>query len=531
MKKYFIITMLAAMLLVSCKKYNDAEIRSDINELKVRVERLEKLCSNMNTNISSFQAIVTALQNRDAVVSVTELPDNKGYTILFASGKSIFIYNGKDGCDGKDGADGQNGLDGHTPSIGIKQGSDGMYYWTLDGEWIVDDSGNKIKAEGTNGKDGKNGTDAITPRLKIEEDYWFVSYDNGVTWVKLNKATGKDGMDGSNITITQDKDNCYVTLPDGSVITLQKCNSTSNPDIIHFEDLYVKAICCKQWDTDYDGELSYAEARVVKTLPGFKNNTDIVSFPELKYFTSLKEIPNSAFRNCSSLWKVTLPSSIVSIGDDAFSGCTNLSYLDIPNSVDSIGNSAFSNANISRLIIPDEVLSIGESVYSSGTFGYLYIGSSLVKMPAGQFREAKIDELILNCNVPDGHTNGAGYDIGYFHNCRIDKVIFGREVRQIGSYAMGGAKVVTNSLPGVKTVVLGECVERIGIMAFYDNTLSTVYCKSITPPSLASAAFPSSNQMVIYVPIGSEDSYKSAPVWKSYSSKIKGYDFENNPIN
>ena len=171
MKKYFIITMLAAMLLVSCKKYNDAEIRSDINELKVRVERLEKLCSNMNTNISSFQAIVTALQNRDAVVSVTELPDNKGYTILFASGKSIFIYNGKDGCDGKDGADGQNGLDGHTPSIGIKQGSDGMYYWTLDGEWIVDDSGNKIKAEGTNGKDGKNGTDAITPRLKIEEDY------------------------------------------------------------------------------------------------------------------------------------------------------------------------------------------------------------------------------------------------------------------------------------------------------------------------------------------------------------------------
>lgn len=295
MKKYFILTMLAAMLLVSCKKYNDAEIRSDSDELKVRVERLEKLCSDMNTNISSFQAIVTTLQNRNAVVSVTELPANKGYTILFASGKSIFIYNGKDGCDGKDGADGQNGLDGHTPSIGIKQGSDGMYYWTLDGEWIVDDSSNKIIAEGTNGKDGKNGTDAITPRLKIEEDYWFVSYDNGVTWVKLNKATGKDGkdgMDGSNITITQDKDKCYITLPDGSVITLQKSYSTLKPDIIHFEDPYVKDICVRQWDTDKDGELSYSEASVVETIGSFFTHTEYVSYYDktfkTQYYTLIK---------------------------------------------------------------------------------------------------------------------------------------------------------------------------------------------------------------------------------------------------
>ena len=322
MKKFFVVMMLAIMLFTNCKKYNDAEIRSSINDLKTRVERLEKLCSDMNTNISSLQAIVAALQKRDAVVSVTDLPDNRGYTILFASGKSIYIYNGKDGSNGKDGVDGQNGLNGHTPSIGIKQGADGMYYWTLDGEWIVDDSGNKIKAEGTNGKDGKNGTDAITPILKIEEDYWFVSYDNGNTWVKLNKATGKDGTDGSNITITQDKDNCYVTLPDGSVITLAKSNSSANPDIIKFADYRVKMLCISYWDTDGDYELSKKEAAQVSNLGTvFMGDTDIFMFDELQYFTNLAVIDEDAFSGCNNLISITIPTSVREIGKRAFSGC------------------------------------------------------------------------------------------------------------------------------------------------------------------------------------------------------------------
>lgn len=390
MKKIFVVMMLAIMLFTNCKKYNDAEIRSSINDLKARVERLEKLCSDMNTNISSLQAIVAALQKRDAVVSVTDLPDNRGYTILFASGKSIYIYNGKDGSDGKDGVDGQNGLDGHTPSIGIKQGADGTYYWTLDGEWIVDDSGNKIKAEGTNGTDGKNGTDAITPRLKIEEDYWFVSYDNGITWVKLNKAIGKDGkdgMDGSNITITQDKDNCYVTLPDGSVITLQKSNSTLKSDIIHFEDPYVKDICVRQWDTDKDGELSYSEASVVETIGSFFTHTEYVSyydktfktqyytlikagnssirsFTEFKYFTSIRKLNALGFTSDINLVKVELPDSLEEICDGATSNVlryewnaggkiglvkyslgifsrTGLSEISLPATIRKIGNYAF----------------------------------------------------------------------------------------------------------------------------------------------------------------------------------------------
>ncbi|MBO5803816.1 MAG: hypothetical protein J6R25_01895, partial [Bacteroidales bacterium] len=38
-----------------------------------------------------------------------------------------------------------------------------------------------------------DGEDGITPQLKIEDDYWYVSYDNGITWERLGKAFGADG--------------------------------------------------------------------------------------------------------------------------------------------------------------------------------------------------------------------------------------------------------------------------------------------------------------------------------------------------
>lgn len=36
----------------------------------------------------------------------------------------------------------------------------------------------------------------VTPQFKIESDYWFVSYDEGMTWTQLGKATGEQGAQG-----------------------------------------------------------------------------------------------------------------------------------------------------------------------------------------------------------------------------------------------------------------------------------------------------------------------------------------------
>lgn len=207
--KLFALLAFICIGVTSC--YDDSALLGQLADHEQRISTLETLCKQMNTNISSLQTIVEAMQENDYITSVapiTESGAEVGYTITFTSGKTITIYHGKDGADGKDGlngtdgkdgVDGTDGKDGHTPVIGVKQDTDGIYYWTLDGEWLLDNAGNKIKAEGTDGKDGANGedgTDGITPQLKIEEGFWYVSYDNGATWQHLYKAVGEDGKDG-----------------------------------------------------------------------------------------------------------------------------------------------------------------------------------------------------------------------------------------------------------------------------------------------------------------------------------------------
>lgn len=103
------------------------------------------------------------------------------------------------------------GEPGDTPIVGIKKDtSNNIYYWTvsINGEsprWILDENGQKISAQGlkgdpgkngTDGKPGENGADGITPEFRIENDYWFVSYDNGTNWTQLGKAKGDRGATG-----------------------------------------------------------------------------------------------------------------------------------------------------------------------------------------------------------------------------------------------------------------------------------------------------------------------------------------------
>ena len=301
MKKLLLLFSAAlTMLFTGCMQFDDTRIWDAIDELEDlfkdlddRVEDLEEACEKMNTNIEALQTLVAALQANDTITSIAPIKQGDkvvGYTISFSKSEPITIYHGNDGkdgtngTDGKDGQDGENGKDGkdgYTPTIGVAQ-EDGVYYWTLDGEWLLDDNGNKIKAVGTDGKDGadgedgkdgangedgkdgENGTngengkdgedgadgkDGITPQLEIRDGYWYISYDNGATWKELGKATGedgkdgadgedgkdgKDGEDGTNGTdgqdgkdgdslfqsVTWDEENVYFTLADGSVITI-----------------------------------------------------------------------------------------------------------------------------------------------------------------------------------------------------------------------------------------------------------------------------------------------------------------------
>jgi hypothetical protein len=233
--------LVCGLLLFGCgDKYDDSALRNDLNDLENRVTKLEELCKQMNTNISSLQKIVDALQDNLSISKVEQISD--GYIIYFSDGSTATIKNGKDS--------------GTIPIIGVKQDTDGIYYWTLDGEWLTDEKGNKVKAQGTDGKDGvdgedgndgangedgvdgTNGKDGITPQLKIENGRWMLSMDNGKTWTDIGQATGADGTDGEDgvdgkdgtngifKSVTEDNDNVYFTLEDDSVITIPKSDNS-----------------------------------------------------------------------------------------------------------------------------------------------------------------------------------------------------------------------------------------------------------------------------------------------------------------
>lgn len=228
--KKILLSALTLLAVVACSKFDDSEIWSELKEHEERIVKLETLCNQMNTNIISLQTIIIALQNNDYVTNIAPIKEgNKeiGYTITFAKSGSITIYhgkdgeNGKDGQNGKDGIDGKDGKDGYTPKISVKQHTDGKYYWTLDGTWLLDDNGNMIPATGEDGKDGKDGKDGITPLLKIEDGYWYLSYDNGYTWQYLCKAVGEDG-DSFFENVSYDDTTVTLTLKDGTTIDIPK---------------------------------------------------------------------------------------------------------------------------------------------------------------------------------------------------------------------------------------------------------------------------------------------------------------------
>lgn len=204
MKRLFF--ALLAIMALSCSKFDDSEIWDKLNNHESRIAELEMLCKEMNAEIIKLQTLVTALESNDYIVTASPLVTGDGYTFVFKSGKSVVIYNGKDGKDGKDGENGKDGINGNTPQIGVKKDTDGFYYWTVNGEWLIVD-GNKVRASAN---DGTNGT---TPRFKIEDDYWYISYDNGATWEILGKVVGDDGLNG------EDGDSIikYITVEDGYV--------------------------------------------------------------------------------------------------------------------------------------------------------------------------------------------------------------------------------------------------------------------------------------------------------------------------
>ena len=228
--------LLAALCLASCDDYDDTSLWQKVNEHEERLAALEQWQEETNHNISAIRQLLNTTDCITAVTPLMEGGQEVGYTIQFLHSDPITIYHGTKGDTG------------HTPQIGLTQGDDGNWYWTLDGQLMQDADGNPIRANGEDGADGADGEDgstgatgrpgtsAPTPQIKqgstitsgtirtdggtAQADAWYLSVDDGRTWYRVS---GKDGNDGDAFfaaapTLSDDGTHYIFTLSDNTEI-------------------------------------------------------------------------------------------------------------------------------------------------------------------------------------------------------------------------------------------------------------------------------------------------------------------------
>lgn len=201
MKVFSRILSLVSVLVLfftGCQEYDDTEIKGRVDNLESKVTELRLLVEKINSNLTSLVTAVDALNNQDQIVSVEKLPAGNGYTITFKKSGTITIYNGEKGLDGKNGTDGLDGKDGKSPVISISQDSDGKYYWTLDGEWLLV-NGQKVPAT----------AEVTVPKIKVEDGKFLFS-TNGTDWVVIGDA-GTSGI-GLIKNVREDVENNSVII-------------------------------------------------------------------------------------------------------------------------------------------------------------------------------------------------------------------------------------------------------------------------------------------------------------------------------
>jgi len=282
---------------------------------------------------------------------------------------------------------------------------------------------------------------------------------------------------------------------------------------INFADANVKALCVENWDRNGDGELSEEEAAAVTYLGEiFKENTTITSFNELRYFTGLTSIGNSAFQNCGSLISITIPEGVTSFGNYTFSGCTSLTSITIPEGITNFGNYSFSGcAGLTSVTIPKGVTSIDNYTFSGCTdLTSVTIPNSVTSIGEYAFRDCT---SLTSVTIPNSVTS-----IGdnAFNECSgLTTFTIPNSITRIGDYTFYRCR-------GLTSITIPNSVTRIGTYAFCDcDNLTSVTVDKENPLSIGYSTFTNRTNATLYVPAGSKAAYETKNYWKEFKEIIE----------
>ena len=251
----------------------------------------------------------------------------------------------------------------------------------------------------------------------------------------------------------------------------------------------------------YDGSRSYYTSNDEIGAYAFKGCSGLTS---LTLPSGVTLIGEDAFRGCSGLTSLTLPSGVTSIGEDAFRGCSGLTGLTLPSGVTSIGNSTFSGCSgLTSLTLPSGVTSIGSSAFS-GCSGLTSLTLSSGVTSIGYFAFSDCSGLkYIRCQINDeietylskGHPFipvkcGIEY---YLNDKKITSVAIPSTITKLGEYAFQNCRDLTS-------VYVSRQIPIPTGFAFYGVDIS---------------------KCTLYVPQGTEQDYWLSPGWGDFGKIVE----------
>lgn len=257
----------------------------------------------------------------------------------------------------------------------------------------------------------------------------------------------------------------------------------NNNYYIRFEDPVVEEILRNSIGKGEGEGITVAEAAAMNLGTIFRNNTDIESFDEFKYFISPnKTLSQQAFYNCSSLKRLDL-SNCTSYPNDAFKGLTNLEYtvggvdspqgvIIIPEGTTSIGGyNNFSGCNkITSVILPDSLTYIqGNNFKNMPALTEIAVGTGMTTWVRGNFgncpnfNKVNIKDLDAWLNITFESTDEAETPLAVARHLYLN----GTEVTSVDftGKTIIKDKVLWGCL-GLTSVVLPNSITSIGNSSF-----------------------------------------------------------------
>lgn len=242
------------------------------------------------------------------------------------------------------------------------------------------------------------------------------------------------------------------------------------------------------------------------------------------HFTQTNVVGKAMLASCEKLKRIVLPLQTTKIDADAFRNCSSLHTIEVPTLVESIETSAGCTA------LTEINVQAGNSHYSSKD-GVLLSGDGkrILWFPMGKGGEY---------TLPSTVTTVGDYA---FRNCRIETFHFVDGLTSIGKYAFYNSSVKEVSLPStvkqiptglfqkcadLTTVHLGKNTEMLGDYVFDGCPITNLYISAPTPPYCSNNTFASSGNNIfstcrVHVPKNRRIYYRGDMIWAQFKRIVE----------